>query len=164
VADPGTGGHREGGDDGAAAVHAAAFADLDPRTAYLLWQLRVDVFVVEQQCAYRELDGRDPEPSARHVWAEQDGVPVGYLRVLAEPDGSRRIGRVCVAAGARGRGWAARLMQRALSEVGRARCVLDAQAHLAGWYARWGFEAAGEEFVEDGIPHLPMARGAAACT
>lgn len=140
------------------AVRLAAFEDLDVRTAYLLWQLRVDVFVVEQHCVYRELDGRDPAAGTRHVWAEPDGVPVGYLRVLVEPDGARRIGRVCVAAPARGHGWADALMSRALEEVGDLRCVLDAQAHLAGWYARWGFAATGPEFLDDGIPHVPMER------
>ncbi|MDQ4085036.1 MAG: GNAT family N-acetyltransferase [Actinomycetota bacterium] len=139
-------------------VRVAAFADLDARTAYRLWALRVDVFVVEQCCAYRELDGRDLEAETRHVWAEVDGAPVAYLRLLGEPDGSRRIGRVCVAASARGRGWAGVLMERALHEVGRRRCVLDAQSHLADWYARWGFSVTGPEFLDDGIPHVPMAR------
>jgi ElaA protein len=139
-------------------LRVAAFADLDARTAYRLWALRVDVFVVEQQCAYRELDGRDTEPSTRHVWAERDAVPVGYLRILQEPDGALRIGRVCVAASARGQGWAGALMDRALHEVGQRRCVLDAQAYLAGWYARWGFTVTGPEFLDDGIPHVPMAR------
>ncbi len=146
--------------DRSGAVHVAAFADLDPRTAYLLWQLRVDVFVVEQQCPYRELDGRDLDPQTRHVWAEHNGVPVGYLRVLAEDDGGRRIGRVCVVATARAGGWADALMRRALTEVGDRRCVLDAQSYLADWYARWGFAVTGPEFLDDGILHVPMERSA----
>jgi ElaA protein len=139
-------------------VRVAAFGDLDPRTAYLLWQLRTDVFVVEQECAYRELDGRDLEPSTLHVWAERDGEPVGYLRVLAETDDSRRIGRVCVAEQARGGGIAAALMRRALDEIGARRCVLDAQSYLSDWYTQWGFTVTGPEFLDDGIPHVPMAR------
>jgi ElaA protein len=149
-----TRGDRPGTQD----VRVAAFADLDTRTAYLLWALRVDVFVVEQQCPYRELDERDLEPQTRHLWVERDGRPVGYLRMLDEPDGGRRIGRVCVAASARGRGWAGVLMERAVQELGERRCVLDAQAHLADWYARWGFVVSGPEFLDDGIPHVPMAR------
>jgi ElaA protein len=50
------------------------------------------------------------------------------------------------------------LMDRALREVGDRRCVLDAQAHLAAWYARWGFAVNGPEFLDDGIPHVPMSR------
>jgi ElaA protein len=149
---------ERGGGARADAVHVAAFPGLDPRTAYRLWALRVDVFVVEQECAYRELDGRDLEPDTRHVWADVDGVPVAYLRLLGEPDGSRRIGRVCVAASARGQGWAGVLMERVLREVGERPCVLDAQAHLADWYARWGFAVTGPEFLDDGIPHVPMGR------
>jgi ElaA protein len=167
TADAGRGGQRDAvtaPEDGrvtgpyADAVQLAPFAHLDARTAYRLWQLRVDVFVVEQHCVYRELDGRDLETGTRHVWAERDGVPVGYLRVLSEPDGARRIGRVCVAAPARRQGWAGAMMRRALHEVGGSRCVLDAQAHLAAWYARWGFAATGPEFLDDGIPHVPMER------
>jgi ElaA protein len=139
------------------AVRLAGFADLDAHTAYRIWALRVDVFVVEQQCPYRELDDRDLEPGTRHVWVERDGAPVAYLRVLEEPDDARRIGRVCVASHARGRGLAGVLMRRALQDVGERRCVLDAQAHLADWYARWGFAVTGPEFLDDGIPHVPMA-------
>jgi ElaA protein len=141
-------------------VHVAAFGDLSSRTAYLLWQLRTDVFVVEQECAYRELDGRDLEQSTLHVWAEHSGQPVGYLRVLAEPDDSRRIGRVCVSEQARGGGLAGALMRRALDEIGERRCVLDAQTYLSDWYAQWGFTVTGPEFLDDGIPHVPMARPA----
>jgi ElaA protein len=149
-----TRGDRPRADD----VRVAAFADLDARTAYLLWALRLDVFVVEQQCPYRELDERDLEEETLHLWVERDGRPVGYLRMLAEPDGGRRLGRVCVAASARGQGWAGVLMDRALREVGDRRCVLDAQAHLAAWYARRGFAVNGPEFLDDGIPHVPMSR------
>jgi ElaA protein len=141
-------------------VYVAAFGDLHPRTAYLLWQLRTDVFVVEQECAYRELDGRDLEPATLHVWAERDGEPVGYLRVLAEADDSRRIGRVCVSVQARGSGLAAALMRRALDEIGDRECVLDAQSYLSDWYAQWGFAVTGPEFLDDGIPHVPMRRPA----
>lgn len=140
-----------------AEVRVAAFADLDAATAYRLWQLRVDVFVVEQGCAYPELDGRDLEVTTRHVWVERDGAPVAYLRVLDEPGGCR-IGRVCVAAHARGTGLADALMRQALHEVGARRCELHAQSYLAGWYARWGFAVTGAEFLDDGIPHVPMAR------
>jgi ElaA protein len=140
-------------------VHAAAFDDLPPRTAYLLWKLRTDVFVVEQRCAYPELDGRDLEATTRHLWIERDGSPVGYLRVLAEPGGCS-IGRVCVAAHARGAGLADDLMVRALDEVGPRPCLLHAQAYLADWYGRWGFSVSGPEFLDDGIPHVPMERPA----
>jgi len=138
-------------------VHVAAFADLDPRTAYLLWQLRESVFVVEQDCAYAELDGRDLEPGTRHVWVDAEDGPVGYLRVLDDGDRAR-IGRVLVAPSHRGSGLSDTLMRTALEVVGDRPSHLDAQSPLATWYARYGYRQDGEEFVEDGIPHTPMSR------
>ena len=139
-------------------VHLAAFEDLDSRTAYALWQLRESVFVVEQACPYPELDGRDLEAGTRHLWLEDDGVPVAYLRILEDPTHTR-IGRVLVAASHRRRGLARVLMERALKYAGERDVVLDAQSYLAGWYARFGFAACGPEFLEDGIAHIPMLRG-----
>ncbi len=136
----------------------ASFADLDARTLHDLLRLRIDVFVVEQNCPYPELDGRDIEPGTRHLWLSRDGVPVAYLRLLADPDAVTRIGRVVVAHAARGGGYASRLVTEALALAGDGPCVLDAQAHLAGFYARYGFTPTGPEFVEDGIAHLPMRR------
>ena len=141
-----------------ATLRTAGFAELDAATLYALLRLRVDVFVVEQQCPYPELDGRDTEPSTVHLWLEQTGAPVAYLRILREPDGRARIGRVAVAKDARGGGNAGRLMDAALAVVGERECVLDAQSHLVEFYTRYGFTPAGDEFDEDGIPHVPMYR------
>jgi ElaA protein len=140
-------------------LRSATFADLDPAILYALVRLRVAVFVVEQRCPYPELDGRDTEPGTVHLWLEQDAVPVAYLRMLAEPDGSVRIGRVAVAGPYRGNGYAGRLLAAAHDHAGARRCVLDAQSHLAGFYARYGYRVTGNEFLEDGIPHVPMRRG-----
>ena len=65
-------------------VQVAGFDEIDPRTAYLIWQLRQDVFVVEQECPYPDLDGRDLEPGTRHLWVSEDDYPIGYLRLLEE--------------------------------------------------------------------------------
>ncbi len=141
-------------------VRDAPLAELDPGTLYRILALRTDVFVVEQNCPYPELDGRDLEPAARQLWIERDGAVVATLRLLRDPDGSARIGRVATAKQARGDGLAARLMERALELAGGGDVVLDAQSYLADWYARFGFEASGPEFVEDGIPHVPMRKAA----
>lgn len=137
---------------------AAGFDDLDARRAYLIWQLRCRVFVVEQECAYLDLDGRDLEPTTRHLWLEHGDLPVACLRVLDDGDHAR-VGRVAVTAEHRGRGLAARLMRAALDLVGDRACVLDAQSYLAGFYTRLGFRQTGPEFLDDGIPHVPMRRG-----
>ena len=138
-------------------VQVATFEALDARQAYSLWALRESVFVVEQSCPYQELDGRDVEPGTRHLWVEDGQRPVAYLRLLTEEEGFR-IGRVLVAPGARGRGLAGALVTAALELVGDRPSHLDAQSYLAGWYTWFGYEPSGPEFVEDGIPHVPMRR------
>jgi ElaA protein len=84
-----------------------------------------------------------------------DDALLGYARVL---DDVRcwRIGRVLLAPDARGRGWADPIMHTALSVSEGRDVVLDAQSPLAPWYATFGFDPDGPEFLEDGIAHLPM--------
>ncbi len=90
---------------------------------------------------------------------DDDGVVLGCARVLDE--GARwRIGRVALHRTARGRGLADALMHTALQVCPDRDIVLDGQSPLAAWYASFGFEVDGEEFLEDGIPHLPMVRRA----
>ncbi|MET7396211.1 GNAT family N-acetyltransferase [Dactylosporangium sp. NPDC005572] len=141
----------------------AHFADLDPYRLYTLLKLRCDVFVVEQRCAYPELDGRDVEPATVHLWLDDEhGTPAAYLRVLSDPSGAARIGRVVTAKAARGQGLAARLMADALTHVGPDReVVLDAQTEAMRLYERFGFTAEGTPFLEDGIEHIHMRRPAA---
>jgi ElaA protein len=138
-------------------AEALPFASLDAATAYAVWRLRQAVFVVEQQCPYPDLDGRDDEPGTRHVVLREDGEVVGYARVL--DDGPAwRIGRVVLVPAARGRGLADVLMDTALRVCPDRDVVLDAQAPLQAWYASLGFAVDGAEFLEDGIPHVPMRR------
>jgi ElaA protein len=136
-------------------VHDALLADIDARTLYRILALRSAVFVLEQECAYLDLDGRDLEPDARQLWIERDGDVIATLRLLRDGD-CARVGRVVTAPDARGGGIAAALMQRAIELAGSVDIVLDAQAHLADWYGRFGFVHDGAEFVEDGIQHVPM--------
>lgn len=173
-------------------LHVAGFSDLDAVTLYAILRLRNDVFVVEQHCAYSDVDGRDAEPGARHLWltatdpeaepqaqpqseagpapagsrrtVEADGtntVPriLAYLRILDDPDGAARIGRVCVAREARRAGHAATLMTAALGLIGTGRdAVLDAQTHATRLYEDVGFVRDGDDFLDDGIAHIPMRR------
>jgi ElaA protein len=141
-------------------VRDATLAELDPLTLYRILALRSDVFVVEQNCAYLDLDGRDAEPDARHLWIERDGRVLATLRVLVDGDATARIGRVVTARSARGDGLAALLMQRSLELVGDQVIVLNAQSYLLDWYARFGFVRDGADFLEDDIPHVPMRRPA----
>ena len=139
------------------ALRRAPFAELTPFELYGLCRLRVDVFVVEQECPYPELDGRDAEPTTVHVWFEEDGAVLATIRVLDDGD-TRAIGRVATAASARGRGLAARLMEEGIALCEGFPITLGAQAHLEGWYERFVFRRSGEGSGEDGIPHVPMRR------
>jgi predicted GNAT family N-acyltransferase len=144
-----------------ATLHRAPVAEIEPLTLYRLLWLRVAVFVVEQQAAYPEIDGRDIEPGAELLWASEGDAVLGTLRVLRERENTR-IGRVATAPDARGRGIAGDLMRAAIevldAETPGIPILLDAQAHLASWYARFGFVVSGPPFAEDGIPHVPMRR------
>lgn len=140
------------------------FEALTVRQLHDLLQLRIDVFVVEQRCAYAEADGRDPE--ALHVLAhDEQGRLVGCARLLPpDADGLPRVGRVVVRADHRGQGLAHRIMEEALQALraayGSRRSKLAAQAPLQGFYERHGFAAAGPEYLWDGIPHVDMVRQA----
>lgn len=142
---------------------------LDVVIAYGVLKLRQDVFVVEQDCPYEDLDGRDLEPTTVHVVmlgeAAPDSVSDGGTRVLGTArvldDGAEwRIGRVALVKGARGKGLSDEVMRAALRYIddsGDTRdVVLDAQSPLTRWYGKHGFEPDGAEFLEDGIPHIPM--------
>jgi ElaA protein len=138
-------------------LRRARFAELTPFEVYALCRLRVDVFVVEQQCPYPELDGRDTEPATEHLWFEADGRVLACIRVL-DDGASRAIGRVATSTEARGQGLAARLMEAGIALCGDAPITLGAQAYLEHWYERFGFRRSGPGYVEDGIPHVPMRR------
>ena len=132
---------------------------LDVSTLHDLARLRQDVFVVEQACAYPDLDGRDLEPDTRHVLLQDGSSLLGCARVLDYGE-TWRIGRVALARSHRGSGLADVLVRTALAVCPGRPVVLDAQSPLAAWYAGFGFEVDGPEFVEDGIPHVPMRKDA----
>lgn len=142
-------------------LFAAPLSELDGPTWGAMARLRQDVFVVEQDCAYPDLDGRDEEPTTLHLWATApDGTVAATLRILHEEEGrARRIGRVATATTWRGNGLMGRLLQAGITHCGGFPIELEAQAHLQHWYERFGFERVGEEFLEDGIAHVPMRRG-----
>ncbi|WP_299562105.1 GNAT family N-acetyltransferase [uncultured Mycolicibacterium sp.] len=146
----------------AVALRRAWAKDLDAATLYALLKLRVEVFVVEQACPYPELDGRDLLGETRHFWLErEDGEVICTLRLMEEHAGGQksfRIGRLCTKREYRGHGHTTRLLQAALADVGDYPCRINAQSYLIPMYAQHGFVPDGEEFVEDGIPHVPMLR------
>jgi ElaA protein len=129
---------------------------------YALLKLRVAVFIVEQACAYPELDGKDE--TALHLRLLASGQTAAYARILP-PDGSApHIGRVLVAPGHRGKGLGEAVMREAIrvceTHFPGSAIELSAQSYLQNFYKALGFSPVSEEYVEDGIPHIDMARPA----
>ena len=158
----------------------APFDTLTGRQVHDLLRLRQDIFIVEQNCPYPDIDGRDP--TAEHLLAfDPSGklrTLIGALRLLdgaAAPHGSSlpalpadqatTIGRIVVDAAYRGVKLGGTLLAEAIRQIEATRntpiAQLSAQAHLQGFYGRYGFTAVGEEYLEDGIPHVDMRRQAA---
>ncbi|MCL6421959.1 GNAT family N-acetyltransferase [Brachybacterium sp. JHP9] len=153
-----------------AVLRRAHVRDIDPRTVYLLAKLRQDVFTMEQKASDPDLDGRDLESGTTLLWVEVPGEdaeaaglerePAAHIRVLTEPDGSMRIGRLAVRAQNRRDGFGGRIMRAALDvthELAPEQDVnIDAQAYLEQWYIGMGYETTGPVFMEAGIEHVPM--------
>jgi ElaA protein len=144
-----------------------AWADFDPDTLYALLRLRVDIFVVEQNCAYADLDGLDPQ--CRHlVGRDIAGQVQAGLRLV--PPGIKHaapaIGRLVVAAGLRGAGSGRALMLEGLrgcaQHYPQQAVFLSGQQHLEHFYRSLGFATISEPYIEDGIPHVDMLRPARA--
>jgi ElaA protein len=136
-------------------ISSAPLADVPAERLYRILQLRSAVFVVEQECAFLDLDGRDLEPGVVQWWLEDDrGDVVASLRVLPTADGYE-LGRVVTAPPVRRRGHARRLLDAALESCGRP-VLINAQSQLLPWYASFGFARSGDDFLDDGILHTPM--------
>lgn len=140
--------------------HDKRFGELTLDELYAIIELRERVFVVEQHCAYLDADGLDPV--ARHVWADDGGEIVAYLRIL--PAGAKftelAIGRVIVARRARGSGLGRELMRRGIAMAGGGAIRLGAQAHLENFYVELGFARVSDRYDDHGIPHVDMVRAA----
>ncbi len=132
---------------------------------YALLQLRSEVFVVEQTCAFQDIDGHDP--AALHLLGHTDaGDLAAYARLF---DAGRSyaqvsIGRVVTAPRYRGQGLGQQLLGRALvqcaARFGPQPIKIGAQLYMKAFYESFGFVQQGEGYLEDGIPHLYMLRSA----
>ncbi|KZK80396.1 putative N-acetyltransferase YjcF [Pseudovibrio sp. Ad13] len=137
------------------------FNEFNVEQLYALLKLRCDVFIVEQQCAYPDIDGLDPV--SKHILVMNDaGHILGALRILQKYDDGDvfKISRVLVSKDARGQGIAGKLMNAALSYCAAtnddARVELQAQDYLKDFYGGLGFYATSETYLDDGIPHIDM--------
>ena len=140
-----------------------SFEELNKAELYQIIQLRIAVFIVEQDCPYPDLDDMDQD--AQHLWIEDAGEIVCYLRV--NPAGSRflepSLGRIVTKKSHRNRGYAEMLIKRAIDLVceKESRAIrISAQCYLEKYYEKFGFIKASEEYLEDNIPHIEMLKDA----
>ncbi len=141
------------------------FQELRVEQLFEVLQLRVNVFVVEQQCAYPELDDYDRHPETRHLSGRNDvGELITYARLL--PSGLRyaevNLGRFVVKAEWRKKGIGHQLLQATLKEVSscwpETPIRISAQDYLQAFYEQYGFVQKSEVYLEDGIPHIEMVK------
>ena len=138
------------------------FAALTAAELYEVLQLRTEVFVMEQDCAYQDMDGADAE--AVHLLGTAQGRLVAYARCFAAglKFAEASIGRVIIRASMRGTGAGHLLMRQAMACVfeqwGAQPIRIGAQVRLEKFYLQHGFVKTGLPYIEDGIPHIEMLR------
>lgn len=139
-------------------LHIKSFEQLTTTDLYEILRLRSAVFVVEQTCPYQDIDGSDYE--SLHIYCEEDGQLLAYLRLYLQDTETMtaRIGRVISAQ--RGIGLGAKILSAGITaakeELHARHIFIEAQSYAIGFYEKAGFTVCGEEFLEDGIPHVPM--------
>lgn len=142
----------------------AAFDELDAETLCAVLAARQDVFMLEQQCLYADIDGKDQR--AYHLIARQEETQqlVAYLRCFAPGDHypEASLGRVLTVQAMRGLGLGKQLMAEGIRRVAQhfpgSAIRISAQEHLAHFYGAFGFLPVSEPYLEDGIPHIAMLR------
>lgn len=140
--------------------HLKAFNELSTKELYAILKERTNVFVVEQNCPYLEVDGKDE--LSYHLFKEKNGDIAAYLRIL--PPGvsyeESSLGRVLVKKEYRGQGLAYELVQKGIdfihAELQQQSIKIQAQDYLREFYGSFGFEAISEVYLEDDIPHVDM--------
>lgn len=140
--------------------HIKKFDELTTSELYSILQARVNVFVVEQQCPYPEIDGYDRE--AVHLYLTKHDHIVAYARLLPQETRYQEssIGRVLVAKKDRGKGYAKILMEKAITfitnEWNDLTIKIQAQTYLQHFYESFGFQQMTEPYLEDNVPHIDM--------
>ncbi|MBS0026404.1 GNAT family N-acetyltransferase [Chitinophaga sp. 22321] len=140
-----------------------SFEELTTAELYAILHLRSEVFVIEQNCAYQDLDYSDQK--ALHLMGTDDsGVLLAYTRIFGPgiKYTEASIGRVVTSPLVRGKGAGRELMERSIAELqqhyGKIPIKIGAQQYLQKFYGTLGFEQTSEMYLEDGIPHIEMLR------
>ena len=132
------------------------FDELTTRELYEILKVRSEIFVVEQNCVYQDMDDNDYQ--SLHMFYEEDGKVKAYLRSFVLEPGVVRMGRVLTLK--HGTGLGGKLLKKGLEQIRENQhpklIIIDAQCYVTGYYAREGFVICSEEFLEDGLPHVQM--------
>ena len=121
-----------------------------------IFSLRSEVFVVEQDCVYQDIDGKDQK--AKHVLGKKNNEIVAYARIFKPGEYFKQasFGRAVVKKTERGKGVGDELVINCLENITEEEIKISAQSYLKGFYGKHGFKAEGNEYLEDGIPHTAM--------
>ncbi|WP_293298091.1 GNAT family N-acetyltransferase [Allomuricauda sp.] len=143
-------------------VAIKTFNQLTTEELYQILRLRSEVFVVEQDCVYQDVDNKDQK--ALHIIGTKNGEIVAYTRIFKPGDyfNNVSIGRVVVSQDQRKYGLGKRIMQASLAAIDQRfpnqPIEISAQSYLLKFYTELGFKITGEEYLEDGIPHRRMLK------
>ncbi|MEW4922313.1 GNAT family N-acetyltransferase [Algibacter sp. 2305UL17-15] len=143
-------------------IQVKTFSELTTQNLYDLLQLRSEVFVVEQDCVYQDMDGKDEK--ALHVLGYKDDKLIGYSRIFKPGDyfDEASIGRVVVAKNQRDYNYGYAIMNASAEAIKKhfneTTIKISAQKYLKKFYSNLGFIQIGEEYLEDGIPHIAMIK------
>ena len=134
------------------------FNEIDSKTLHNIFLLRAEVFIVEQECIYQDIDGKDPK--SIHIIGKKNQEIVAYSRIMNLKNDFSSIGRVLVKKDSREKGLGKKLMKKsieeAIKEYRKRKIKISAQEYLRKFYTDLGFKHTGKSYLEDGIPHIEM--------
>ena len=132
------------------------WAELSTNEVENIFSLRLEVVVVEQDCVYQDIDGKDQK--AKHVLGKKDNEIVAYARIFKPGEYFKEasFGRAVVKKTERGKGIGDELVMNSIKNISDYEIKISAQSYLKDFYGKHGFVAKGEEYLEDGIPHTAM--------
>ncbi len=132
------------------------WTELSTKEVENIFSLRSEVFVVEQDCVYQDIDGKDHK--AKHVLGKKNNEIIAYARIFKPGDYFKEasFGRAVVKKTERGKGVGDELVINCLENIIEEEIKISAQSYLKGFYGKHGFIAKGKEYLEDGIPHTAM--------
>lgn len=143
-------------------IEVLTFEELSTNKLYDLLRLRSEIFVVEQDCVYQDIDGKDER--AIHVLGWEDDILVAYARCFKGGDyfTEASIGRVLVRDNYRKMGYGHKITNAAIkatkTQYKADKIKISAQTYLVTFYEHHGFKTVGDRYMEDGIPHVAMIK------